>query len=157
MPAESVLLAYSGGLDTSCILAWLIEEGYTVMAYIADVGQQEDFELIKQKALAIGASRVFVEDLRRAFLHETILPAVQGNCIYENDYLMGTALARPVISQRQVEIALREGCQYVSHGCTGKGNDQVRFELAYYALAPEIKVLAPWRMVGRLSTCVTKY
>lgn len=118
------------------------------MAYIADVGQQEDFESITQKAISIGAAKVFVEDLRRQFLQQTILPAVQGNCVYENDYLMGTALARPVIAQRQVEIALREGCQYVSHGCTGKGNDQVRFELAYYSLAPEIKVLAPWRIPG---------
>ncbi|KAL1932167.1 hypothetical protein VTP01DRAFT_9223 [Rhizomucor pusillus] len=141
-----VLLAYSGGLDTSCILAWLIEQGYEVMAYIADVGQEEDFEAIRAKALKVGASKVFVEDLKEEFVKELIFPAIQANAIYESVYLLGTSLARPVIARKQIEIAAREGCQFVSHGCTGKGNDQVRFELAYYALKPDIQVIAPWRL-----------
>ncbi|KAI9365604.1 argininosuccinate synthase [Pilaira anomala] len=141
-----VLLAYSGGLDTSVILAWLIEQGYETLAYIADVGQEEDFEAIKSKALAVGASKVFVEDLKEEFVKEQIFPAIQANAIYESVYLLGTSLARPVIARKQIEIAEREGCQYVSHGCTGKGNDQVRFELAYYALKSDIEVIAPWRL-----------
>ncbi|KAI7899945.1 argininosuccinate synthase [Cokeromyces recurvatus] len=141
-----VLLAYSGGLDTSVILAWLIEQGYETLAYIADVGQEEDFEAIKAKALKVGASKVFVEDLKEQFVKEQIFPAIQANAIYESIYLLGTSLARPVIARRQIEIAAREGCQYVSHGCTGKGNDQVRFELAYYALKSDIEVIAPWRL-----------
>ncbi|KAL1918347.1 uncharacterized protein VTP21DRAFT_3007 [Calcarisporiella thermophila] len=146
MAKGKVLLAYSGGLDTSCILAWLLEQGYEVMAYMADVGQEEDFEAARKKALGVGASKVFIEDLRREFVEELIFPAVQANAIYENVYLLGTSLARPVIARRQIEIAAREGCDYVSHGCTGKGNDQVRFELSFYALNPNIKVIAPWRM-----------
>ncbi|KAJ1970497.1 argininosuccinate synthetase [Dimargaris xerosporica] len=141
-----VLLAYSGGLDTSCILVWLLEQGYEVLAYMANVGQEEDFAAAEQKALAIGASKVFIEDLRREFVEELIYPAVQANAIYEGVYLLGTSLARPVIARRQIEIAQQEGCTHVSHGCTGKGNDQVRFELAYYALEPTIKVIAPWRV-----------
>ncbi|KAI8083399.1 argininosuccinate synthase [Gilbertella persicaria] len=141
-----VLLAYSGGLDTSVILAWLIEQGYETLAYIADVGQEEDFEAIKAKALKVGAAKVFVEDLKEEFVKEQIFPAIQANAIYESVYLLGTSLARPVIARRQIEIAAREGCQYVSHGCTGKGNDQVRFELAYYALKSDIQVIAPWRL-----------
>ncbi|KAG1054732.1 hypothetical protein G6F43_003268 [Rhizopus delemar] len=141
-----VLLAYSGGLDTSVILAWLIEQGYETLAYIADVGQEEDFEAIKKKALAVGASKVFVEDLKEEFVKTQIFPAIQANAVYESVYLLGTSLARPVIARRQIEIAAREGCQYVSHGCTGKGNDQVRFELAYYALKSDIQVIAPWRL-----------
>ncbi|KAI9016294.1 argininosuccinate synthase [Phycomyces nitens] len=141
-----VLLAYSGGLDTSCILAWLIEQGYETLAYIADVGQEEDFETIRAKALAVGASKVFVEDLKKEFVEELIFPAIQANAIYESVYLLGTSLARPVIARRQIEIATREGCKFVSHGCTGKGNDQVRFELAYYALDHDIEVIAPWRL-----------
>ncbi|KAI9470898.1 MAG: argininosuccinate synthase [Benjaminiella poitrasii] len=141
-----VLLAYSGGLDTSVILAWLIEQGYETLAYIADVGQEEDFESIKAKALKVGASKVFVEDLKEQFVKEQIFPAIQANAIYESIYLLGTSLARPVIARRQIEIAAREGCQYVAHGCTGKGNDQVRFELAYYALKSDIQVIAPWRL-----------
>ncbi|KAI9204937.1 argininosuccinate synthase [Polychytrium aggregatum] len=141
-----VLLAYSGGLDTSCILAWLIEQGYEVMAYMAQIGQEEDFEAAREKALKIGATKVFIEDLRQEFVETLIWPAVQSNALYENVYLLGTSLARPVICRKQVEIAVREGCEYVSHGCTGKGNDQVRFELGYYALHPSIKVIAPWRI-----------
>ncbi|KAL8290476.1 hypothetical protein RQP46_002734 [Phenoliferia psychrophenolica] len=140
-----VLLAYSGGLDTSCILAWLIEEGYDVIAFMADVGQEEDFEAARVKALAIGAKKFFLEDLRREFVESLIYPAVQCNAIYEGVYLLGTSLARPVIARGMMDIVKQEGCQFVSHGCTGKGNDQVRFELAFYALQPDIKVIAPWR------------
>jgi len=141
-----VLLAYSGGLDTSCILAWLIEQGYEVVAFMADVGQEEDFEAARSKALKCGASGFYLEDLKKEFVEELIYPAVQCNAIYENVYLLGTSLARPVIARGMIEVALREKCDFVSHGCTGKGNDQVRFELAFYGLAPTIKVIAPWRL-----------
>ncbi|KAL1406585.1 argininosuccinate synthetase [Vanrija albida] len=140
-----VLLAYSGGLDTSCILAWLIEEGYDVIAFMADVGQEEDFEAARSKAMACGAVDFFLVDLKREFVEELIYPAVQANAIYENVYLLGTSLARPVIARGMMEVAKQQGCDYVSHGCTGKGNDQVRFELAFYGLDPSIKVIAPWR------------
>ncbi|KAG1770754.1 argininosuccinate synthetase [Suillus occidentalis] len=146
-PAKGrVLLAYSGGLDTSCILAWLIEEGYEVYAFMADVGQEEDFEAARKKALSVGAKKFFLEDLKREFVTQLIYPAVQANCIYENVYLLGTSLARPVIARGMISVADKEGCDYVSHGCTGKGNDQVRFELAFYGLKPDIKVIAPWRL-----------
>lgn len=141
-----VLLAYSGGLDTSCILAWLIEQGYEVYAFMADVGQEEDYKAAEAKALKVGAKKFFLADLKREFVTELIYPAVQTNCIYENVYLLGTSLARPVIARGMIEIADREGCDFVSHGCTGKGNDQVRFELAFYGLKPDIKVIAPWRI-----------
>lgn len=140
-----VLLAYSGGLDTSCILAWLIEEGYEVMAYMADVGQEEDFVAAKEKALKVGATKVFIEDLKKEFVQDVVFPAIQANAIYEDLYLLGTSLARPVIAKHQIRIAKENNCEFVSHGCTGKGNDQVRFELAFYALQPSIKVIAPWR------------
>jgi len=148
MAAKSgrVLLAYSGGLDTSCILAWLIEQGYEVYAFMADVGQEEDFVAAEKKALGIGAKKFFLEDLKREFVTELIYPAVQANCIYENVYLLGTSLARPVIARGMIAVAEKEGCDFVSHGCTGKGNDQVRFELAFYGLKPDIKVIAPWRI-----------
>ncbi|KAJ8591035.1 putative argininosuccinate synthase [Rhizopogon salebrosus TDB-379] len=146
-PAKGrVLLAYSGGLDTSCILAWLIDEGYEVYAFMADVGQEEDYEAARKKALSVGAKKFFLEDLKREFVTQLIYPAVQANCIYENVYLLGTSLARPVIARGMISIAEKEGCDYVSHGCTGKGNDQVRFELAFYGLKPDIKVIAPWRL-----------
>ncbi|KAK7687758.1 Argininosuccinate synthase [Cerrena zonata] len=141
-----VLLAYSGGLDTSCILAWLIEEGYEVYAFMADVGQEEDYEAARKKALAVGAKKFFLEDLKSEFITELIYPALQANCIYENVYLLGTSLARPVIARGMMAVAAKEGCDFVSHGCTGKGNDQVRFELAFYGLKPDIKVIAPWRI-----------
>ncbi|KAG8894323.1 argininosuccinate synthetase, partial [Tulasnella sp. 417] len=141
-----VLLAYSGGLDTSCILAWLIEQGYEVYTFMADVGQEEDFEAAREKALKVGAKKFFLEDLKKEFITELIYPAVQANCIYEGVYLLGTSLARPVIARGMIEVAAREECQFVSHGCTGKGNDQVRFELAFYGLKPDIKVIAPWRI-----------
>ncbi len=151
MSKEKVVLAYSGGLDTSVILKWLIEEGYEVIAYIADVGQEEDFEAAREKALKVGASKVYVEDLKEEFVRDYIFPAFKSQAVYEGRYLLGTSVARPLISKRQIEIAEAENAQYVSHGATGKGNDQVRFELSYYALNPEIKVLAPWKMDSFLS------
>ncbi|KAI8620118.1 argininosuccinate synthase [Chytriomyces sp. MP71] len=141
-----VCLAYSGGLDTSCILAWLLEEGYEVVAYMANIGQEEDFEAARVKALKIGATKVFIEDLRKEFVEGVVFSAVQANALYEGVYLLGTSLARPVITKTQIRIANQEGCDFVSHGCTGKGNDQVRFELGYYAIDPSIKVIAPWRI-----------
>ncbi|KAI8916079.1 argininosuccinate synthase [Gorgonomyces haynaldii] len=140
-----VVLAYSGGLDTSCILAWLIEQGYEVICYMANIGQEEDFEAARQKALKIGAKKVYIEDLRKEFIETTVWASVKSNLLYEGVYLLGTALARPIITKTQIDIAIKEECQYVAHGCTGKGNDQVRFELGYYALHPGIKVIAPWR------------
>ncbi|XP_053138258.1 argininosuccinate synthase isoform X1 [Hemicordylus capensis] len=141
-----VVLAYSGGLDTSCILVWLKEQGYEVIAYLANIGQDENFEKAREKALSLGAKKVYIEDISSEFVEEFIWPAVQANAIYEDRYLLGTSLARPCIARKQIEIAKKEGAQYVSHGATGKGNDQIRFELTYYALCPQIKILAPWRM-----------
>ena len=145
MAKEKVVLAYSGGLDTSVILKWLIEKDYEVIAYIADVGQNEDFDKAKQKAIKCGASKVYVEDLRREFVTDFIFTALKGSAMYEGRYLLGTSLARPIIAKKQIEIAIKENAQYVSHGATGKGNDQVRFELTYYALKPDIKIIAPWK------------
>ena len=142
---DKVVLAYSGGLDTACILKDLIERGYEVIAYVADVGQQEDFDDVAERAMATGAAKVVVEDLKRDFVTEFIYPAIAGNAIYENRYLLGTSLARPVIARRQVEVALAEGASALAHGATGKGNDQVRFELAYAALAPNLEVISPWK------------
>jgi argininosuccinate synthase len=142
---KKVVLAYSGGLDTACILKWLLEKGYDVVAYVADVGQQEDFEEVAQRARATGAGKVYVEDLKREFVTDFIFPAIAGNAVYENRYLLGTSLARPVIARRQVEIALKENAQAVAHGATGKGNDQARFELAFAALGPQLEVIAPWK------------
>ena len=141
-----IVLAYSGGLDTSVILKWFIEEGYDVVAYIADVGQDEDFEAAREKAVKIGASAVYVEDLKEEFVTDYIFPAIKSQAIYEGRYLLGTSVARPIIAKRQIEIAEKENAEFVGHGATGKGNDQVRFELSYYALNPDIKVLAPWKM-----------
>ncbi|XP_009320459.1 PREDICTED: argininosuccinate synthase [Pygoscelis adeliae] len=138
-PKGTVVLAYSGGLDTSCILVWLKEQGYDVIAYLANIGQKEDFEAARKKALALGAKKVYIEDISREFVEEFIWPAVQANALYEDRYLLGTALARPCIARKLVEITQREGAQYVAHGATGKGNDQVRFELTCYALCPNIK------------------
>jgi argininosuccinate synthase len=143
---EKVVLAYSGGLDTSIIIPWLKENcSYDVVAMVADVGQGDDLEAVVEKAYKTGASKVVVEDLREEFLKEYVFPALKAGAVYEHKYLLGTSLARPVIAKHQVEVALREGATAVAHGCTGKGNDQVRFELAYQALAPELKVIAPWR------------
>ncbi len=146
MSKEKVVLAYSGGLDTSVILKWLIEEGYDVVAYIADVGQDEDFSAAKEKALKVGASKVYVEDLKEEFVTDYIFPAIKSQAVYEGRYLLGTSVARPIIAKKQIEIAIKEKAQYVAHGATGKGNDQVRFELSCYALKPDIKILAPWKM-----------
>lgn len=148
---KKVLLAYSGGLDTSVILKWLINKGYEVIAYVADVGQDDDFEAVREKALAIGASKVIIEDLRREFVTDYIFKAIKSNAVYEERYLLGTALARPLIASKQIEAAGREGADYVAHGATGKGNDQVRFELTYYALKPDIKVISPWKDAEFLS------
>ena len=146
MSKGKIVLAYSGGLDTSVILKWFIEEGYEVIAYIADVGQEEDFEAAREKAIKVGASKVYVEDLKEEFITDYIFPAIKSQAIYEGRYLLGTSVARPILAKRQIEIAEKEGAQFVSHGATGKGNDQVRFELSYYALKPDIQVLAPWKM-----------
>ncbi|XP_076093701.1 argininosuccinate synthase-like isoform X3 [Mytilus galloprovincialis] len=148
MTSESkrVILAYSGGLDTSCILVWLIEEGYDVIAFCADVGQEEDFEAAKEKAKKLGAKKMIVADVSREFVTDFIWPGIQGNVTYEDRYLLGTALARPCIAKAMIKVANEEGAQYISHGATGKGNDQIRFELAAYALHPSIKVISPWRM-----------
>jgi len=145
MDNKKVVLAYSGGLDTSVILKWLIDKGYEVIAYVANVGQDDDFAEVEKKALKIGASRVYIKDLRREFVTDYIFPALKANAVYENRYLLGTSLARPVIAKYQIRIAHEEKASIVSHGATGKGNDQVRFELSYYALNPSIKVLAPWK------------
>jgi argininosuccinate synthase len=143
---EKVVLAYSGGLDTSIIIPWLKENySYDVIAMVGDVGQGDDLEGVVEKAYATGASKVVVEDLREEFLTEYVFRALQAGAVYEHKYLLGTSLARPVIAKHQVEVANREGATAVAHGCTGKGNDQVRFELAYQSLAPELKVIAPWR------------
>ncbi len=142
---QKIILAYSGGLDTSVILKWLLDKDYDVICYIGDVGQDDDLEEAKEKALKIGASKVYVEDLKEEFVTDFIFPAIKANAIYEGRYLLGTALARPVIAKKQIEIAIKEGAEFVSHGSTGKGNDQVRFELTYYALKPDIKILAPWK------------
>lgn len=143
---EKVVLAYSGGLDTSIIIPWL-KENYAceVIAMVGDVGQGEDLDAVVEKAYKTGASKVVVEDMREEFLTDYVFPALKAGAVYEHKYLLGTSLARPVIAKHQVESALRENATAVAHGCTGKGNDQVRFEMAYQALAPELKVIAPWR------------
>ncbi|MGI9103402.1 MAG: argininosuccinate synthase [Terriglobales bacterium] len=144
--ADKVVLAYSGGLDTSIIIPWLKETyGCEVIAMIADVGQGDDTEAVTRKAKKTGARKVYVEDLRKEFLTGYVFPTLRAGAVYEHTYLLGTSMARPVIAKRQVEVALAEGANAVAHGCTGKGNDQVRFEHAYQALAPSLKVIAPWR------------
>jgi argininosuccinate synthase len=144
--SEKVVLAYSGGLDTSIIIPWL-KENYAcdVIAMVGDVGQGDDIDAVVEKAHKTGASKVVVEDLREEFLTGYVFPALKAGAVYEHKYLLGTSMARPVIAKHQVEVALREGATAVAHGCTGKGNDQVRVELTYQALAPELKVIAPWR------------
>src|SRR5258706_923995 len=143
---KKVGLAYSGGLDTSIIIPWLKENyGCEVIAVIGDVGQQEDLEAARKKALATGATSAHVEDLREEFVRDYIWPTLRAGAIYEHTYLLGTSMARPVIAKRQAEIALKLGADALSHGCTGKGNDQVRFELAYKAIAPNVQIIAPWR------------
>jgi argininosuccinate synthase len=143
---KRVVLAYSGGLDTSIIIPWLKETyGCEVIAMVGDVGQKEDLKAAKKKALATGASSATIEDLREEFLTEYVWPTLRAGAVYEHKYLLGTSMARPVLAKRQAEIALETGADAVAHGCTGKGNDQVRFELAYKAIAPKVKIIAPWR------------
>jgi argininosuccinate synthase len=143
---KKVVLAYSGGLDTSIIIPWL-RENYAceVIAMIGDVGQQEDLDAARKKALATGASCCYVEDLREEFIRDYIWPTLRAGAVYEHTYLLGTSMARPVIAKRQAELALKLGADGLSHGCTGKGNDQVRFELAFKAIAPHLQIIAPWR------------
>jgi argininosuccinate synthase len=143
---KKIVLAYSGGLDTSVILRWLIETyKCEVIAFVADIGQGEELSGLKEKALATGASKLYMEDLKEEFVRDFVFPALRANAIYEGSYLMGTSLARPLIAKAQMGIAKKEGADAVAHGATGKGNDQVRFELTYYSINPEIKVIAPWR------------
>ncbi|MEW6296689.1 MAG: argininosuccinate synthase [Thermodesulfobacteriota bacterium] len=144
---KKVVLAYSGGLDTSVILRWLIETyRCEVVAFCADLGQGEELGPIEEKAKRVGASKVIIEDLREEFVRDFVFPMLRANAWYEGGYLLGTSIARPLIAKRQVEIARQEGADAVSHGATGKGNDQVRFELTYYALEPHLRVIAPWRV-----------
>jgi len=143
---KKVVLAYSGGLDTSIILKWLqTEYGCEVVTFTADLGQGEELEPARKKAEMMGASSIYIEDLREEFVRDFVFPMFRANALYEGLYLLGTSIARPLISKRLVEIAAAEGADAISHGATGKGNDQIRFELAAYALNPEIKVVAPWR------------
>ncbi len=145
MKKEKIILAYSGGLDTSIILKWLVNKGFEVICFIGDVGQKDDFKSVEDKAMTLGASKVHIKNLQKAFVTDYIFPALQGNALYEGRYLLGTSLARPVLAKAQIDIAHEEGATMVSHGSTGKGNDQVRFELAYYALDPKIEVFSPWK------------
>lgn len=143
---NKVVLAYSGGLDTSVILRWLIETyDCEVIAFSADLGQEEELDHLEEKALKTGAKAVYIDDLKETFVKDYVFPAFRANAVYESQYLLGTSLARPLIAKRQIEIAQIEGADAVSHGATGKGNDQVRFELSYLALNPDIKIIAPWR------------
>ncbi len=143
---KKIVLAYSGGLDTSVAIAWL-KETYRaeVIAFCADLGQKEELKTVKQKAIRTGASRVYVEDAREEFVKEYVFPMLRGNAVYEGAYLLGTSIARPLIAKKQIEIAVREKADAVAHGATGKGNDQIRFELTCYALKPDITIIAPWR------------
>jgi argininosuccinate synthase len=145
MENKKIILAYSGGLDTSVILKWLLDKGYEVVCYVADVGQEEDFEAAKAKALKIGASKVYVEDLKKEFVSDFIYPAIKANAIYEGKYLLGTSLARPLIAKKHIDIAKQEDTNIVAHGATGKGNDQVRFEMTYYTLMPDVEIISPWK------------
>ncbi len=143
---KKVVLAYSGGLDTSIILKWLKNEfGCEVIAFTADIGQAEELDYLEEKAISTGASKVYIEDLREEFVRDFVFTALKANAVYEGTYLLGTSIARPLIAKRQIEIAQIEGADAVAHGSTGKGNDQVRFELTYYALNPYVRVISPWR------------
>lgn len=149
---KKVVLAYSGGLDTSVILKWLIEKyGCEVVCFAADLGQGDELSHLKEKAIKTGASKIYIEDLREEFVRDFVFPMSRANAIYEGQYMLGTSIARPLIAKRQIEIAKAEHADAVSHGATGKGNDQVRFELTYYAHQPDIKVIAPWREWDLLS------
>ncbi|MFW5789578.1 MAG: argininosuccinate synthase domain-containing protein, partial [Spirochaetota bacterium] len=145
---KKIVLAYSGGLDTSIIIPWLKEnyDGAEVVAVCTNVGQDEDFENMEAKALASGASKLYIRDVREELVTDYVFPMLRAGAIYEGKYLLGTSIARPLQAKHQVEVALEEGADAVAHGCTGKGNDQVRFELTYKALAPHLTVIAPWRI-----------
>ena len=144
--ANKIVLAYSGGLDTSVAITWLKETYNTeIIAFYADIGQDEDTEPVREKALKTGASQVYIEDVKEEFVKDYIFPMLRANAVYEGSYLLGTSIARPLIAKKQIEIAEKESAEAVAHGATGKGNDQVRFELTYYAFQPAIKVIAPWR------------
>ena len=145
MAKEKIILAYSGGLDTSVILKWLSNKGFDVIAYVANVGQNEDFKAIEEKAYATGASKVYIEDLRKELVTDYIYPALKANTIYEGTYMLGTSLARPIIAKRHIEIAKKEGTKYVAHGATGKGTDQVHFECGYYMNLSDVKIISPWK------------
>ncbi|RYH15641.1 argininosuccinate synthase, partial [archaeon] len=148
MSKDKVVLAYSGGLDTSVILVWLVEKGFDVICFCANVGQgEEDFEAVKTKALNCGASKVHIVDLRTEFVTDFVYPAIKCNALYEGRYLLGTSIARPCIAKAQVRVAQQEGAKYLAHGATGKGNDQVRFEMCAIALDASLKTIAPWRDV----------
>jgi argininosuccinate synthase len=143
---KKIVLAYSGGLDTSVAIQWLKEKyNSEIIAFCADLGQGEDLDAIEEKALKTGASKVYIENLKEEFVKEYIFSMLRANAVYEGSYLLGTSIARPLIAKKQIEVAEKEGAEAVAHGATGKGNDQVRFELTYYALKPDIKVIAPWR------------
>ena len=143
---KKIVLAYSGGLDTSVIIKWLKEKyGCEIIAFAADVGQGQELDPVREKALATGASKVYIEDLREEFVKDYVFPMLRSNAFYEHNYLLGTSISRPLIAKEQMRIAKKEGADGVSHGSTGKGNDQVRFELAYHTLNPEIIIVAPWR------------
>ncbi len=150
---KKIVVAYSGGLDTSVIITWLRETfGADVIAFTADIGQGEELEPLRDKAIRTGASKIYIDDLREEFVRDFVFPMLRANAVYEGRYLLGTSIARPLIAKRQIEIAVKEGADAVCHGATGKGNDQVRFELTYFALKPDVKIIAPWRewaMKGR--------
>ncbi len=150
---KKIVVAYSGGLDTSVIITWLRETyGSEVIAFTADIGQGEELEPLRDKAIRTGASKIYIDDLREEFVRDFVFPLLRANAVYEGRYLLGTSIARPLIAKRQIEIAVKEGADAVCHGATGKGNDQVRFELTYFALKPDVKIVAPWRewtMKGR--------
>lgn len=143
---KKIILAYSGGLDTSVICKWLELKGYEVICFIANVGQREDFKAIKKKALLSGASKVYISDIREEFVKDYVFPSIAFNALYEGRYLLGTSLARPVIMKEMIKITKAEKANIIAHGATGKGNDQVRFEISAYALMPKVKIIAPWRM-----------
>ena len=144
---KKVVLAYSGGLDTSVIVKWLVETyGCEVIAFVADLGQAEELDGLKEKGRKSGASKVYLEDLKEEFVRDFIFPMLRANAVYEGGYMMGTSIARPLIAKEQMRIAAKEGADAVSHGATGKGNDQVRFEMTYLALNPHIKIIAPWKI-----------